>query len=502
MINRSLRHVLAVLMLCFVALFVQLNRIQYFQADELRQHPDNTRTIQRDFARERGPISTRDGQVVAVSTPVAGPLERQRNYPEGDLYAHTVGYLSFNLGAQGVERVYSDDLIGRSNAFQISNLSGMLSGQEPIGEVVLTMRHDLQTTAKAQLGERKGSVVALDPRTGEVLALWSYPSFDPNLLSGVDGTEVNANYQALVNEEGNPLRAKAYRDIFFPGSTFKVVTAAAALATNTATLSEPVFLAASSYTAPLTTRPLRNFGGSTCGGDLLEMLRVSCNTAFAQLGAELLGPDRLSSTAQDFGFNLVPPFDLPGVVASRFPTDYGEQLQGPTAEIPAGVYENTPLLAQTSIGQNDVSATPLQMALVAAGIANNGEVMAPHVVAEVKDRTGSVVSSIEPERWQRAVSPAVALDLRDAMVNIVEAGTAGSAGVQGIEVGAKTGTAQLGTDPPKSHAWMIAFAGPPGRTPEIAIAVLLEGTDGASEQTGGRVAGPIVRAMIEAYFQR
>ncbi len=502
MIVKPLRHVLAVLMLCFVALFVQLNRIQYFQADSLRQHPDNTRTIQRDFARERGPISTADGEVVAFSVPVDGPLERQRQYPFGDLYAHTVGYLSFNLGAEGVERAYSDDLIGRSNAFQLSNLSDMLSGQQPIGEVVLTMRHDLQQIAKDQLGERKGSVVAIDPRTGAILAMWSYPSFDPNELSGLVGTEVNANYQALLAEDGNPLRAKAYRDIFFPGSTFKVVTAAAALASNTVTLTEPVFPSASSYTAPLTTRPLRNFGGSTCGGDLLELLRVSCNTGFARLGAELLGPERLSLTAQDFGFNVTPPLDLPGAVASRFPTDYGEQLQAPSAEIPAGVFENTPLLAQTSIGQNDVSATPLQMALVAAAIANNGELMAPHVVGETKDRTGSVVTTVDPGRWQRSVSSTVALDLRDAMVNVVENGTAGAAAVSGIEVGAKTGTAQLGTEPPKSHAWMIAFAGPPGRTPEIAIAVLVEGTDGASEQTGGRVAGPIVRAMIEAYFQR
>ncbi len=489
-------------MVCFVALFVQLNRIQYFDADALREHPENTRTIQRDFARERGPISTADGEVVALSVEVDGPLERQRTYPYGELYAHTVGYLSFNLGATGVERSYSDDLIGRSNAFQLSNISDMLSGQQPIGEVVLSMRHDLQTTAKEQLGERKGSVVALDPRTGEILAMWSYPSFDPNDLSGLVGTEVNANYQSLLAADGNPLRAKAYRDIFFPGSTFKVVTAAAALSSGSVTLTEPLFPTASSYTAPLTTRPLRNFGGSSCGGNLLELLRVSCNTGFAEMGAELIGPERLSLTAQDFGFNLQPPIDLPGAVASTFPTDYGAQLQASSPEVPAGVFENTPLLAQTSIGQNDVSASPLEMALVAAAVANNGELMVPHVVAEVKDRTGSVVTSIDPQRWQRAVSPDVALDLRDAMVNVVENGTAASAAVDGVEVGAKTGTAQLGTDPPKSHAWMIAFAGPPGRTPEIAIAVLVEGSDGASEQTGGRVAGPIVRAMIEAYFQR
>ncbi len=500
MIDRGLRHVLAVLMLCFGVLFVQLSRVQFFQAESLRENPANTRTVQRDFARERGPISTADGRVVAMSVDVTGPLERQRVYPEGDLYAHSVGYLSFNLGADGVERAYNDALVGTIPALQLNDLTSIFGGEQPIGEVVLTLRHDLQTQARSLLGERKGSVVALDPRTGAVLALWSWPSFDPNVLADLDGTAVNAAYAELLATDGNPLRAKAYRDIFFPGSTFKVVTAAAALANGVATLDSPVFERTDAYQPPLTNRPLTNFGGSTCGGNLLELLAVSCNTGFAELGAEWVGPDRLIDTARDFGFESVPPLDIPGAVASQFPTDFGAELQAPTPEVPAGVYENTPALAQASIGQNDVSATPLQMALVAAAIANNGEIMQPHVVAAVKDRTGSVVQTTGSDTWRRALETDVALDLRDAMINVVQTGTARGASVAGVEVGAKTGTAQLGTEPPKSHAWMIAFAGPPGRTPEIAIAVVVEGTEGASEQTGGREAGPIVRALIETYF--
>ncbi|MFT7597452.1 MAG: peptidoglycan glycosyltransferase [Acidimicrobiales bacterium] len=501
MIDRSLRHVVIVLLGCFVLLFVQLNRIQVFDAEELRQHPANTRTVQRDFNRVRGPIVTADNVVVARSEPVTnGPFEQQRVYPEGELYSHVAGYLSFVLGATGVERTYNDDLVGRTPALQFDGLTGLLNQSEPTGEVVLTLRHDLQTIARDMLGDVNGSVVALDPRTGEILAMWSWPNFDPNLLASHNGQSVNDAFGQLNEAEGNPLRAKSYRDIFFPGSTFKVVTAAAALSTDVATLTSPVFDVSAEYTPPLTTRPLSNFGGSSCGGDLIELLRISCNTGFAELGAELLGPQRLIDQAQLFGFNAVPPLDIPGAVASRFPTDFGAELRPPSFELPAGVYEDSPALAQASIGQNDVSASPLQMAMVAAAIANEGQLMLPHVVAEVRDVRGDVVRVIRPEVWQEPVTSGVAADLRTMMINVVQNGTGGSVDVSGLDIGAKTGTAQLGTVPPQSHAWMIAFAGRPNSEPELAVAVLVEGNEGAAEQTGGRVAGPIVRSIIEAYF--
>lgn len=500
MIDRNLRHVLIVLLGCFVLLFAQLNRIQVLDAQALREHPANTRTVQRDFSRPRGFVSTADDVVVARSVPSDGVFELQREYPEGDLYAHTVGYLSFNIGAEGIERSYNDELVGRTPSLQLSGLAGILGEDDSTGQVVLTIRHDLQTTARDALGDRRGSVVVLDPRNGDVLALWSNPSFDPNVLASHDGRAVNEAFSELVEADGNPLRAAAYRDIYFPGSTFKVVTATAALETGVATLDSPVFEASTGYTAPLTTRPIANFGGNTCGGPLIDLLRVSCNTGFAELGAELLGPQRLTEQAQSFGFNTVPPIDLPGAVASRFPTDYGAQQRPPSVEIPAGVYEDSPALAQAAIGQNDVAATPLQMALVAAGVANDGDVFAPRIVSEIRNTKGEVVTTPNPTVWQQPMSLITATALRQAMISVVEAGSGTAAQVPGIDVGGKTGTAQLGTEEPKSHAWFIAFAGPPGQRPELVVAVFVEATDDDPDQTGGRVAAPIAGELIATYF--
>jgi peptidoglycan glycosyltransferase len=499
-VNTYIRHVAVVLLGCFVVLFLQLNRLQVLQADELRDHPANTRTVQRDFTQPRGPITTRDGVVVARTVAVDGPLERLREYPEGERFAHITGYLSLTVGSTGIERAYNDELTGRTPGQQVRGLLDLFGEQDATGEVVLTVRHDLQLAAQEALGDRLGSVVALDPRSGAVLALWSYPSYDPNRLSAHDGAAVNAAFAELTGAEGSPLLEKAYREIYFPGSTFKVVTAAAALAGGAATLTSPVFPPADRYTPPLTTRPIGNFGGTTCGGDLSEMLRVSCNTGFAEMAAELVGPEALVSQAEAFGFNARPPLDVPATAASHIPADFGSRLQPPSPEVPAGIYENTPALAQVAIGQNDVSASPLQMAMVAGAVANDGAVMRPHLVGEVLDRTGATVRATQPEVWRTATSPQVAADLRRAMIGVVDAGTAKALAISGLEIGAKTGTAQLGTDPPRSHAWIIAFAGRPGEPPELAVAVLVLGQEGASEQTGGRVAAPIARAVIERYF--
>ena len=500
MIDRSIRHVAIVLMGCFLVLFIQLNRVQVFGAEALRENPANTRTIQRDFGRTRGFIFTSDNEVVAQSDEVDGPFEHLRVYPHGDLYAHTVGYLSFNIGAEGIERSFNDELTGRTPGLQLSGLSDLLANTPPIGDLVLTLDHELQLAARDALGEQRGSVVALDPRTGAVLAMWTWPSFDPNRLSAHDGVAVNAAFSELINDEDNPLRASAFRDVYFPGSTFKVVTAAAGLETGVANLATPTFPVASEYTPPLTSRPISNFANAACGGNLLEMIRVSCNTGFAQLGAEVIGPSAMIEQAQGFGFNLVPPFDVPGAVASNFPTDYGDQVRSPSVEIPAGVFENTPFLAQASIGQNEVSATPLQMAMVAAAVANDGQIMEPYVVAEVRNVGGDPVSTPNPRVWLSPLSPANAGELRTAMINSATNGTGGRALVPGLEIGTKTGTAQLGTEPARSHAWTIAFAGPPGDEPELVVAVLVEADPDRPDQTGGSTAAPIVARLIATHF--
>lgn len=501
--SRSIRHVVLVLLGCFTILFVQLNRIQVFQAQALVDNPANTRTIQRDFNRPRGQILTADDVVVAESTPTPGAFfDEQRVYPEGDLYAHVVGYTSFTFGAEGVERVYNDALIGRTAAQELTGLTDLLGGTNPIGNVRLTLRHDLQTAAKQALGDRAGAVVALDPVTGDILAMWGYPSFDPNRIATNDGGAANDAWTELRDAEGNPLRAKPYRDIFFPGSTFKVITAAAGLEGGVVTTTDPEFIITDSYLPRLTERPISNFGGSTCGGNLVELLVVSCNTGFAELGAELIGPTVLAETAQRFGFNQAPPIDLPLPVASEFPLDFGALVTPPNDEIPAGVFENTPVLAQSAIGQNSVSATPLQMALVAAAVANGGQVPIPHVLASIEDaEDGRVTDGFDRGTWLQAMSPETAFDLTQAMIQVTERGSGQGVAVADVVIGSKTGTAQLGTDPPASHAWMIAFGGPAGAPAELAVAVLVEGGEGSGDQTGGGTAAPIARALFEAYFR-
>ena len=499
--TRGIRHVALVLMGCFGLLFVQLNRIQVFDAESLRDHPENTRTVQRDFERPRGRIVTADGVVVARTEEAEGSFERLRIYPEGELYAHSAGWFSFNLGADGVERAWNDQLSGRTAGLQLSGLAGVLDDREEIGEVVLNLDHDIQLAAREALGDQRGAVVVLDPRDGAVLALWGYPSFDPNELAGFNGGEVNESYRALLEADGDPLRAPTHREVYFPGSTFKIVTAAAALGEGVVTLDQPVFPEVESYQPRFTDRAISNFGGRICGGPLRDLVRQSCNAGFAQIGAELVGAEAMVRTAEAFGFNSVPPLDLPNTVASVMPTDFGIELEEPTDDVPAGVVSDVPRLAQASIGQNDVAATPLQMALVAAAVANGGRVPAPRVVDRVLDARGRAVESTAEATWRTATSAAVAAELREAMLLTVADGTARSLAREGWVVGAKTGTAQVGTDPPRSHSWMIAFAGRAGQAPEVAIAVLVEGLEGSVDATGGSVAGPIAGAVLDAVLE-
>ncbi len=481
--NRQIAKLGAGLLICYLLLFAQLNRLTVFGAERLKENPENNRAILRDFDGPRGAIATADGVVVArsVAASEGSPFEQRREYPEGDLFAHTVGYYALNLGATGVENSYNAELAGRTLDLSFRDFDDLFVERDRVGDVTLTLRSDAQRVAKEQLGEQQGSVVAIDPRSGDLLAMWNFPSFDPNSIATVDFVAANEAFQFLSEVETDPLLPKTYRERYFPGSTFKVVTAAAGLESGAVSVDQPSYPVTDSYTPPQTTRPLRNFGGSTCGGTLVEILRVSCNTAFAQMAVEI-GPDAMIDTAEDFGFNSTPPIDLPSPATSVFPTDFDQNL---------------PALAQSGIGQNDVSATPLQMALVAAAVANGGEIMTPRVVDTVTDDEGTVVEDPEPSVWQRAMSGATAEIMRQAMIGVAEGGTARNLAIPGFEVGGKTGTAQLGTDPPRSHAWIIGFAGPPGGEPTVAVAVIVEGQEGASEQTGGRVAAPIARAVME-----
>lgn len=482
--NRQIRWLTGGLIACYLALFVMLNQWQVVRAEELRDHPDNTRSIFRDFDQPRGNIQTADGVLLAHSAPADGdPFDHRREYPEGARYGHLTGWFSLELGATGIERQYNDELAGRPLSLQLRSPGDLFSDRDATGDVVLSIHNAVQRVAQEQLGEREGSVVALDPRTGEVLALWSYPSFDPNLLSSHDFSAARQARVALDEAPGDPLLAASYQERYFPGSTFKVVTAGIGLDSGLVTQEEPVYPMLGEYVPPQTTVGIGNFGGSVCGGTLVSILEVSCNTAFAEMAAETLGPDLMIDGAERWGFNDSAPVDLPNPAPSTFPNDFTQNL---------------PALAQSGIGQNEVQASPLQMALVAAGVANGGEIMVPTVMAEVRAANGDTVDRADPEVWRRVLDPGDAATLRDAMIQTATSGTARNLAIPGMIVGGKTGTAEIGRGLDESHAWIIGFAGPPGQEARVAVAVMVEARPGQGTQSGGTVAAPIARAVLEA----
>lgn len=478
--NRQIRRLGIALLVLYTAAFAQLNVVQVLKADEYKNNPANRREILRDFGKARGQILASDGTVLARSIPDGGAFPFRREYPTGDLFAHVTGYYSFSFGSSGVERYYNDDLAGRTGTVSMKGLAKLLVDEERTADVTLTLSPAVQQAAKDALGAKRGSVVALDPRTGAVLALWSNPSFDPNAVSANNQVEAAKARTALLADPTKPMLAHTYQETYFPGSTFKIVTASAGLGSGKVTADEPVYPDTKTYLPPLTNLPIRNFSNRSCGGNLFLILQVSCNTAFAQMGVDV-GAQSLVSTTKAFGFGDVPPIDLPGAVASE------------TADVEF-FDRNTPLLAQTAIGQNTVRATPLQMALVASAIANGGTIMAPYVMQEIRDSDARVIDHREPRPWLKAIDPGVAATLRDAMINVVQRGTATRLAVAGVTTAGKTGTAQIGNG--LSHAWIIGFA--PAEAPRVAIAVIVDAQEGASEQTGGRVAAPIGQAVLSA----
>jgi len=479
-VNRQIRGLGIALVVLFGALFVQVNYLQVFAADRLNDHPANTRTVVRDFSAPRGVVQTADGVVVARSVETDDQFERRREYPEGPLFAHVTGYFSFTYGSDGVERTYNDELVGRDREINLDDLRDLLVDTDRTGDITLTISAALQRVAADALGQREGAVVALDPRTGAVLAMVDYPTYDPNPLADHDQSVVRQAWSGLEADPARPLVPRAYRERYFPGSSFKVVTAATALEAGVATPTEPVYPTLRELPLPLTDQTLSNFAGEACGGNLTESLRRSCNTTFARVGLDVGAAD-LAAGARAFGFASVPPFDLPFGVASTFPE--------------AEAFErNEPALAKSAIGQQDVAATPLQMALVASAIANDGVIMEPHVLGEVRADDGTLIRKFEPREWRRAVPARVAYEVRDMMVGVVQGGTGRAAQIPGVTVGGKTGTAETGRD--TSHTWFVAFA--PAEAPEVAVAVVLADVPNAEDPQGGRLAAPVARTVLEA----
>jgi peptidoglycan glycosyltransferase len=323
-------------------------------------------------------------------------------------------------------------------------------------------------------------VVALDVRTGAVLAMYSNPTYDPNGLTVHDSLAVQNAYNAIISRDnGEPAIPRAYRTRYPPGSTFKVVTTKSALETGTATPDTP-FDFTDGFEIPGTSTKLANFGGETCGGTLVDSLIASCNATFAQLGYEM--GDAFAPAMQECGINGAPPIDL---------SPSAEESVGPE------VGADRARFALAGIGQGDVFTTPLQMALIAEGIANQGVIKEPHVVAEIRNSDGKTVKTIEPADWTTCMQPTTAAALTNMMVEVVNQGTGVKASMadEGVQVAGKTGTAET-TDGERPHAWFIAFA--PAEAPRYAVAVIVEhGGSSQSETTGGDIAAPIAKQMLQ-----
>lgn len=487
--NRQIRRLTFGVIVLYVALFVTLNYWQVDRTTELASKESNTRAAVRQYNKARGPIITADGVVVARST-LSAPgtdVKYQREYPTGDLFAPLVGYYTYGLGSTQLERAQSDVLTGDTTLQEIRAVPGILGqAQDNSGQVLLTLRNDLQATAKRLLGEREGSIVLMRPTTGAVLAMWSYPSFDPNQIAQPNYDDAFAYLTNLQNDERDPLLANAYQQRYMPGSTFKVLTTGAALDAGYLTL-DSVFPEEREWVPPLTTDPIENYNGEKCGGPLTVVFAKSCNIPFAQT-AIAMGPDLFKERIERWGVGQPIPIDLPRPVASTLGdwTDMKQKL---------------PLLGMRGFGQNEDQMVPLHMAMVAATVANNGAMMKPYVVDATLDHDGNVLKQTEPTIWRYPISASTTATLRDLMVQVATVGTARCciALDNNISVAAKTGTAQLNAsgEPERSHAWIIAFA--PADKPQFAVAVMLKGTDAEiSSSTGGRLAGPIAKQMLDA----
>jgi penicillin-binding protein A len=485
-VNSAIRRLALAAIVLMLALLANATYIQAFRAQELNERNDNRRVRDDQFSVDRGPILVA-GQPVAESEPSNDRFVYQRTYPNGERYAHVTGFYSYLFGRSGIEQTENSQLNGSDPSLVFRRLIDMVTGKRQQGaSVALTLNPRAQKAAMDGLNDKNfhGAVVALDPKTGAVLASASTPSYNPNDLASHDLKKVDDTWQKLLKDPDKPMLNRAERETYPPGSTFKLVTLAAALSSGKFTPESQVDSPAR-MDLPQTSADLVNHDGRNCGGSnkatLTVALRNSCNTSFGRLGLDL-GVDAVREQAEKFGFNERHLPELNGV-ASTFPKELNE-----------------PQLAQSAIGQFDVRATPLQMAMVAAGIANRGEVMKPYLVASVRTADLKTIEQTKPEALHQAVTPEVAGQMTQMMVDVVDNGTGKPARMQDVQVAGKTGTAQTSPDRPP-YAWFVSFA--PADDPKVAVAVVIEKAGVArSDIAGGRLAGPIAKDVMQAVINQ
>ncbi|QYJ16224.1 Penicillin-binding protein A [Rubrobacter xylanophilus DSM 9941] len=465
--NAHVRRTFYLFVAGFAALIGMLAYWQVYARESLANNPENGLQTRRAIESPRGLILARDGETVLARS-VEQPSESgnptyERVYPQGPLYAGVVGYWSTRYGATGIEIAENSNLSGNADPATLDELINQISGgPRPGNNVTLTIDPQLQRLAYELLAASntgRGSVVAVDPKTGEILALVSHPSYDPN--------NIDDRFRELQQDPSQPLLNRATQGLYPPGSVFKVVTAAAALKSGVSPTD--VFFDDGTYEQPGYT--VTNYGGASYGRvTFAQALALSINTVFAQIAVEEVGRQMLYATARDFGF---------GSSYEEFPLEISASRLG----------EGN--LAQIAFGQDTVLSNVFQMALVAATVANGGTLMEPHLVKEVRSPDGIIIERASPQREREVLDPQTAATLREMMVGVVENGSATAAQIPGIEVAGKTGTAEVPPNAP--HSWFIAFA--PANDPRIAVAVLVEnGGDGEKQ------ALPIARQLIASYL--
>jgi len=480
---KELKRVSLVVAAMFISLFVAATLLQSVNTEALANDPRNVRNIYESYKTQRGPILV-DGKAIASSTPSDNAYRYLRVYQD-EIYSSVTGYFSVFRGATGMESAANSYLSGQSSSQFFEQVNAVLSGNPVTGAAVeLTLDPKLQQAAWDALGNYKGALIAIDPVTGNILAMVSKPGFDANLIAGHSSKKVTANYEELEADETNPLINKTIGgDLYHPGSVFKLVVAAAALEsgeyTNQSTFDNPV-----SVQLPNSTSEVFNSSRAACGSgsevSLIYAMRFSCNVPFVELGLAL-GQDRLRAQAELFGFGKeirVPMIATPSI----FPEEMDEAQLG-----------------LSSFGQYDVRVSPLQMALISASIANGGLMMQPNLIESVISPNLSVILAPQPEVLAQPITAATAASLKKMMVQSVTRGVASNASVSGFKVAGKTGTAENGDDE-RVTLWFTGFA--PATNPRVAIALVIEDGGGRdSGASGNATAAPVARSFFQAVLR-
>ncbi|MET9775787.1 penicillin-binding transpeptidase domain-containing protein [Streptomyces sp. NPDC006367] len=480
--NKTIRRASVFTLLLVFALLVRATWVQFYEGRALADDKNNRRNAIETYAEPLGDIIVAGRPVTGSARTEGGDLAYRRTYTDGKLYAAVTGYASQAYAPTQLEGIYQDLLNGTDP--RLRTLTDTVTGRraDP-GDVVTTIDPAVQKAGFEALGGKKGAAVALDPRTGRILAVVSTPSYDPSSLT--DANTAGAAWKRLTDDPDKPLTNRALRQPLPPGSTFKLVVAAAALEDGLyGSVDEPTD-SPDPYRLPDTVTDLTNENpDAPCeNATIRTALQYSCNNVFAKMAVDL-GQDKLRATAERFGFN--------------------DETQDVPVRAHTSVYPkdmNRPSTALTGIGQFDVTATPLQMAMVSAAIANDGELVSPHMVSQITGSDGDVLEDHDDAAGtKRIVSSSTARQLQSAMQTVVDEGTGSNAQIAGATVGGKTGTAQHGENNSKTpYAWFTSYARSDSSDQEVAVAVLIEQSDAArSEVSGNGLAAPVAKAMMEA----